>query len=294
MEGERKPKKKIRNEAQWKKNQPKQVSTAASSVSEKSHCNVECLLTRRSKSSCIERIGGVEWAEELREDYHRISQHITGSHKILAERQHLKNLVMNTTPKPGGKRQGRRYFLRPSDGDCAVEVYQKTFCLVFAISEKKIRRIFEIPKINKPRKSAKIQQQRILIEKHIYDYPKEISHYTRRLSARLYLAPDQTVAKMFRNFVTKNPNSGVKYSFYLRVFNTQFNLSFHYPKTDICRVCASSSIEKQRLNLITGSDQDLRTLQFQWQLHKMRAEKWRSRQADAKSKGSHVAAFCFD
>ena len=78
------------------------------------------------------------------------------------------------------------------------------------------------------------------IRQHIKSFPVLKSHYSRGKSkSRKYLSPLLSVAEMHRLYLKKYEadTPSVKYSFYSRIFNSEFNLTFGSPKTDTCPTC---------------------------------------------------------
>ncbi len=86
-----------------------------------------------------------------------------------------------------------------------------------------------------------------LIRLHILSFPTVESHYCRRDTARKYLNPSLNISKMYRLFLAmghKIPGKDgmhrdvkISLSTYSKIFNTEFNLSFHRPKKDVCEKC---------------------------------------------------------
>ena len=74
------------------------------------------------------------------------------------------------------------------------------------------------------------------------------SHYSRNKNKRCqYLSPILSIAEMHRLYFQKYEagiqNLTVKYHYYSQVFNTEFNRSFGYPKSDTCGTCEKLKIE---------------------------------------------------
>lgn len=81
---------------------------------------------------------------------------------------------------------------------------------------------------------------RNLIRKHVSSFPARESHYSRSKNThRKYLDASLTVAAMHNDFIKSNPElDGIaKYWLYNEIFNTEFNISFGYPRSDICDTC---------------------------------------------------------
>ena len=80
------------------------------------------------------------------------------------------------------------------------------------------------------------------VKDHIKGFPSMKSHYSRSKSKRRhYLSPLLSITEMHRLYVEKHEDSSempcVKYHYYAKVFNEEFNLSFGYPKSDTCGTC---------------------------------------------------------
>lgn len=89
----------------------------------------------------------------------------------------------------------------------------------------------------------KINQERISnIKQHINQFPKYVSHYSRKKNPKCkYLDPGLTIKKMYTLYQELCAGKRIqpeKESYYRHIFNTQFNLRFHRPLTDTCGVCA--------------------------------------------------------
>jgi hypothetical protein len=73
------------------------------------------------------------------------------------------------------------------------------------------------------------------------------SHYSRNKNKRRrFLSPLLCVAEMHILYTEKyereNEKPIVKYHYYSRIFNEEFNLSFGHPKSDTCGTCEQSRI----------------------------------------------------
>lgn len=75
---------------------------------------------------------------------------------------------------------------------------------------------------------------------HIVQFQPRESHYSRSKNAtRKYLDSSLSIAKMHRMFLQENPDldGKVLYWLYEDIFNFEFNISFGYPRSDICDTC---------------------------------------------------------
>lgn len=80
------------------------------------------------------------------------------------------------------------------------------------------------------------------IKTHIKSFPCVASHYVRADTSRKYLDSCLNLATMYRlydQWCIQNKRPKAKLSAYRNIFNNNFNLGFHRPKKDQCRVCVA-------------------------------------------------------
>lgn len=90
--------------------------------------------------------------------------------------------------------------------------------------------------------------QRELVRKHIDSFPRVDSHYCRSTSRRQYLDSLLSISKMYElylEFSKDLTDQPVKKSMYTKIFNEEYNLSFHHPKKDRCDLCEEFKIVRQ-------------------------------------------------
>lgn len=80
------------------------------------------------------------------------------------------------------------------------------------------------------------------VRDHIESFPTMESHYCRRDTKRLYLEASLNIKKMHRLYSKHVADMGgsrmiVSLCMYRKIFNTEYNLSFHKPKKDQCQKC---------------------------------------------------------
>lgn len=81
------------------------------------------------------------------------------------------------------------------------------------------------------RKSIKNIRLRDEITSFIKKFKGVESHYCRSKSRRTYLPSELSIASMFKMFMEENSQfSHCKESYFRRIFNTKFNLSFSHPR----------------------------------------------------------------
>ncbi|XP_072402345.1 uncharacterized protein [Diabrotica undecimpunctata] len=137
------------------------------------------------------------------------------------------------------------------------------------------------------------------VKRHIDMFPKYISHYTRHYNPRRrYLPSFLTIRKMYKCYLEhcqENNEAPVKEWFYRRVFNTEFNLSFHHPLSDTCNKCDKFETSIKSCT----SESDKKKIMCERELHHRKAESGIQAKKEAKivaetSRNEEVVSVCFD
>lgn len=135
-----------------------------------------------------------------------------------------------------------------------------------------------------------------LIYNHISSFKGRKSHYSLHDSKKLYLPEDLNIKKMFTLFKEQHPNVHVSYETYRCMFNTKFNISFGYPRSDTCAMCDEFSAKIKSLSPDKDKEEikKLTTLNV---LHKKKAEKFYVRKRKARLAARNdkkIEAICMD
>lgn len=124
---------------------------------------------------------------------------------------------------------------------------------------------------------------------HIKSFPTVEAHYCRATTTRLYLGAHLSVGKMIDLYKEKCSEDGVqpvKDSQYRKIFNTEFNLGFHIPKTDRCDFCEMYKTAKQTETLTEQISAD-----YEWHI-KLKNAMRESRKKEKEDK--NLPVFLFD
>ena len=85
------------------------------------------------------------------------------------------------------------------------------------------------------------------VSQHISKFPRHVSHYCRSSSAKEYLKGISGIADVHRLYTdecTVASEAPVSEWVYGRIFNGEFNLAFHQPKSDTCKKCDMFAVQK--------------------------------------------------
>ena len=291
-----KGKKRKVNKEKWKKNIIKSkrakgenyVSWSGKLVAAK-ETGADC----KCRNKCFNKIN-----EDAREQL--LSDFLSIANKDLQD-HHLFNMIHRSTVKRRRERTGSR---KPRDvtftyhihqeGNPDVKVCKQAFMSIHAISKKRLLRLLSHnmttpPRDMRGRHSNHIVVSQSITEKikaHINSFPRRQSHYSRKDNPhKTYLDPALSVQRMWllyfekeeleqlANVAERRPCSGkVKLWLYRHIFNTHFNLSFGYPRSDTCSKCDELDV-KIKLAESTKNDQDLKRLKFEKEIHLRKADK---------------------
>lgn len=120
---------------------------------------------------------------------------------------------------------------------------------------------------------------------HIKSFKTRNSHYGLAKSKKQYLPEELNVTKMFSLYKIAYPNNKVSLEKYRQIFNSNFNLSFGYPRCDTCSTCDELTVNiesiQTKLALPATADNrndfaklncDLKTLLQKKELHLRKAD----------------------
>lgn len=75
------------------------------------------------------------------------------------------------------------------------------------------------------------------IHEHITSLKGRRSHYSGHDSKKIYLPEELDITKLHNMYLEKFPLNQVSYETYRQIFNTKYNISFGYPRSDSCSMC---------------------------------------------------------
>lgn len=127
------------------------------------------------------------------------------------------------------------------------------------------------------------------VKSHIQSFPTVPSHYCRSTTKRHYLAPYLNITLMYKLYCELcdlRSEEKVSLPIYRKIFNENFNLGFHHPKKDQCRICTHYD---------NASDNEKKSLKVDYEAHlalkdQARSEKCKDRVEAEKSNSSYICA----
>lgn len=174
--------------------------------------------------------------------------------------------------KGAKKHKSASYSYTVTKDSITEQVCKEAFCALYQIGRKKVDIIksriqsgVSVPPVdrrghhsNRPHKMDEEVRQNII--DHIKTFPAEESHYSRNKNPfKKYLSPLLNQSKMYELYIHQCNQQNlpekfkIKKSSYSKVFSTQFNLFFGYPKSDTCSLCdAGKSNDEHEENYRTA------------------------------------------
>lgn len=144
----------------------------------------------------------------------------------------------------------------------------------------------------RPHKISAETEEKVLA--HIGSLKGRKSHYSLKDSKKIYLSEELNIRKLHVMYSSMYPDNPVSYEKYRMIFNTKFNISFGYPRTDTCSYCdeflaRKSAIEK---GISSGSNiEELRRIATKNKVHLMKANTFYNRKRQAKRKAMRHTEF---
>ena len=300
------PKKKTRkralNPSTWKANIRKRLHQEGKEYTNASNAKVPAKKVRSQKNcalsckfKCAQKVTPTE-REQCFLDYYKLTQN--RKHDYIAMTTECAMKERQTCCESQRKRTfSFKYFLNVESE--RIRVCKSFYLGTLAISQKPIynthfkkNQTTGMPKPDSRGKHAKRGidlQLKEQVRDHIRSFPVVESHYCRARTERQYLESTLNLSRMYDLYKRKcleEVSTPVKESFYRFIFNSEFNISFHIPKSDRCDRCESYQ---------TALDQNLLSQDAESTQKKHIADKTamrQERQADRDAKNTLVV--CFD
>ncbi|KAJ4436237.1 hypothetical protein ANN_18867 [Periplaneta americana] len=151
------------------------------------------------------------------------------------ERHRSRNKTTESTPKP--KTYSYEYYVKVS-GE-TVKVCKTAYINLHSVSKKRVERLQKLlvqDKLQKDQRGRSAGSRHNVIPGDIFlsihDFMKSIPvHEVHYSDTKKYYFTSNLNMKILHNmFITKNPQSGVKYDFFVRYMHENFNIGFGQPR----------------------------------------------------------------
>lgn len=256
-----KTRKRVINQKSWKRNvrqRKHQAGEAYTSSRGKEVARKEILNKKNCFANCkfyCQNVVTQTEREELFKDFYSLNQEGKSSY-ILKSTKRIESVRKSNKSGNSRRDYSFSYFVELSGN--MIRVCKPFWLGTFAISQKPVYNAHEkknsvtgvAKKCDKGLKSEKrIPEDKVSeVKTHITSFPRIESHYCRAKTSKHYLDPNLNITKMY-NLYKETVQNPVKESFYRYVFNTNFNLGFHQPKSDRCGKCEAFSVAEKENNL---------------------------------------------
>ena len=186
-------------------------------------------------------------------------------------------------------------------GDLRKIVCRQAFFSLHAVTNERVKRIRKllcegkIPEDKRGKQSsanAISGEEIVLVHNHISSFPVKQSHYSGR--NYVYLDSELCVKRMYNMYKISHPESIIKYEYYNKIFQENFNLSFGRPQVDTCCECEQLTIKIKSKSL---NDAAKRVAIAEKLVHTRKAKKFYGSLENAKrlcQENADTVALCFD
>ncbi|XP_063229450.1 uncharacterized protein LOC134534793 [Bacillus rossius redtenbacheri] len=185
-------------------------------------------------------------------------------------------------------------------GHVKREVCYKAFLSLFAITDKRVKRIRKLALLGKSPVDERGKtssantlppEVREKIRNHILSFPVKCTKYTGKTKS--YLDARLSVKSMYNLFKDKNPDINCSYQFFIKFFNENFSLSFGRPQVDCCCTCEELKLKIKSPHINEAAK---RCAAAELMIHRRRAKKFYNelkKERDCKTE-PHVLSICMD
>ena len=190
-----------------------------------------------------------------------------------------------------------KYFIYCKSAKKKVQVCQKLFLTVLQITKYRVQSIMKTyfetgqlltEKRGGDRISNKYLPKREAIKRFINKIPCQEPHYCRGNTKRYYLSSELSINKLWKQYnIEASHDLKVKKSYFRHIFNSNYNLGFGTPRTDVCATCLRFSSEIGHQN----DAQARNDLMMSQRLHKLRAKAFFEK---VREENPNLKAFSFD
>lgn len=246
----------------------------------------------------------VEEQNKIFTAYHSLSSSSTQQNLYLegcVRPMEVKRHRSRKTINPRGRSQSFVYQVK-IDGKL-VTLCQSAFLAVHGIKRSRLRR--KIQKNNaEPKDSRGLHHSRpnrtktdtlVAVRRFLEELPARESHYSRSDNKlRKYLDSHLSVAKLHQNFLEKNQDKQVSYEMFRKIFTEEYNISFGFPRKDICKECTLFLTRLQQAE-VTHDEASTQTVKTARELHLRKAEWFQKKiSEETKAKDPTILSICFD
>lgn len=191
------------------------------------------------------------------------------------------NVARHRATKVDSRQNQSSFTFFAMKGNRRIQFCRNAFISLHAISNKAVSRLTNLLNANKSpidgrgKHSNRPHVKPISVNSDIHDHIKSFPTYTTRYGSKpiTYLNAELTVTKMHSLFLQKFPQytTAVKYEYYLKYYNENFNYRFGRPQVDVCSTCEELGTKLKSPDLNNAA---MRVAAAELIVHKRRAKKF--------------------
>lgn len=142
------------------------------------------------------------------------------------------------------------------------------------------------------------------VHEHLQSLKGRKSHYSLKKTNKIYMSEDLNVKKLHRMYTNLYPEFPVSYEYYRKIFTSEYNIGFGYPRKDSCSFCDELKVKLLALQSKSNdqaSEKEIKDLSIKRELHLRKADYFYKKKKCAKllarkslKSGSEYGAICVD
>lgn len=110
---------------------------------------------------------------------------------------------------------------------------------------------------SRPHKLSEVTKQKVM--EFIKSLKGRKSHYSLADSNKIYLPENLNIVKLHKMYSETNVDNKISYESFREIFESNFNISFGYPRKDTCSTCDSLKADMSSITTLLNSTSDLET-----------------------------------
>ncbi|CAG7829323.1 unnamed protein product [Allacma fusca] len=241
----RKPKKRLKNEVEWKRNKAKLARLRGNEFRDE---NNEIIVRGRCMRNIVCTCGCDQLLSDCDKEY--IFEQFNAKQNHTLQNEYLRGCIEVTNCVTLSNGTIRRVFVHKLHFEKTVTVCQKFFLAIHGIDRSRLRRkvlkrevhIQDRRGLHPNHKRVTSIETKNLMRVFLSSLPARESHYSRNKNTeRRFMESHWTISELCNTFFTYYPEiqrHDATLTIFREVFNTEFNIKFGFPRSDICDICS--------------------------------------------------------
>lgn len=250
----KKGKKRVKTEANWKKNKTKLLKNSGKAYTSVRGKQIQSRKMKPACDNCTFNCSTKFTNEERKQifDTYWALESLQRQRDFLSSCTNIQSIVCRRLKKPENPRTPNCWFAFIKNGE-SRRICKKILLNTLGIAQRTLRTVIEaktrdsgIAPVDRRGRHGnhKVTDPEVLesVRQHINSIARVESHYLRANTTREFIDGGLTLAALHRDYESQRKalnKEAASIHTYAHIFNTEFNISFFVPKKDACNFCES-------------------------------------------------------